>query len=346
MSEIKERRYGKAGEQELIEFTFVNASGAKLCVINYGGTITRLIVPDREGTMEDVVLGFESPKDYELPSNPHLGSITGRFANRIAKGRFELDGKSYQLPLNNNGNTLHGGISGFDKKVWDARVLPDGRLHLSYLSKDGEEGFPGNCRVEVYYSLTDQNEVRLEYSATTDRPTPFNITNHSYFNLSGGRDDTVLGHEIAINADAYLPVDSGFIPVGEVVPVKGTEMDFRQQRLIGTYVHDIIGGGYDHNYVLNKAAPDEPGLAATVYHGPSGRVLEMFTTEPGMQFYTGNFLNGSVTGKNGTVYGKHSGFCLEAQHFPDSPNRPAFPNTILRPGETYRQVTIYKFSTR
>lgn len=346
MREIKERRYGRAGDQDLIEFTFTNASGAALGVINYGGAITRVLVPDRQGNREDVVLGFASPKDYELPSNPHLGSITGRFANRIAKGRFELDGQLYQLPLNNNGNTLHGGISGFDKKVWEAQVLPDGRLRLSYLSSDGEEGFPGNCGVEVYYSLTDQNEVRIEYSATTDKATPFNITNHSYFNLSAGREATVLGHEIAINADGYLPVDEGFIPLGEVSPVNGTAMDFRQQRLIGTHVHEIAGGGYDHNYVLNKTAPEQPELAATVYHGPSGRVLEMFTTEPGVQFYTGNFLNGSVTGKNGTVYGKHSGFCLEAQHFPDSPNQPGFPNTILRPGETYRQVTIYKFSIR
>lgn len=346
MCEITERKYGRVGEQDLVEFRFTNTSGMELAVINYGGTITRILVPDRKGRAEDVVLGFESLKDYELPSNPHFGSITGRFANRIAGGRFELDGKSYQLPLNNNGNTLHGGISGFDKKIWDASVLPDGRLRLSYLSEDGEEGFPGNCRVDVYYSLTDQNEVRLEYTATTDKATPFNITNHSYFNLSAGRDDTVLGHEIAINAEAYLPVDSGFIPVGELASLKDTEMDFRQQRLIGTYVHNIIGGGYDHNYVLDKTSPGQPELAANVYHGPSGRVLETFTTEPGMQFYTGNFLTGSITGKNGTVYGKHAGFCLEAQHFPDSPNRPAFPDTILRPGETYQQTTIYKFSTR
>lgn len=329
-----------------MEFSFTNASGMELGVINYGGTITRILAPDREGRLEDVVLGFTSLKDYELPSNPHLGSITGRFANRIAKGRFELDGKVYQLPINNNGNALHGGVSGFDKKIWDATVLPGGRLRLSYLSKDGEEGFPGNCQVDVYYSLTDRNEVYIEYTATSDKPTPFNITNHSYFNLSAGREATVLGHEIAINADAYLPVDSGFIPTGELALLQGTEMDFRQQRLIGTYVHDIVGGGYDHNYVLNKAAPGEPELAATVYHSPSGRVLEMFTTEPGVQFYTGNFLSGSITGKNGTVYGKHSGFCLEAQHFPDSPNRPAFPDTTLRPGQTYTQTTIYRFSAR
>lgn len=341
-----EHKYGSLDGKEILQYTLTNAAGMVVKVINYGGAITNLIVPDTSGKFDDVVLGFDSFEGYQLKENPFFGCLTGRYANRIAKGKFSIDGKKYQLPINNMGNTLHGGISGFNRKFWEIERLPgDSSLKLTYVSKDGEEGFPGNCSVEVIYALTANNEFKIDYKATTDKPTAINLTNHSYFNLSAGKDSTILGHEIMINADRYVAVDNVLIPTGELLPVKGTAMDFTIPAAIGTDL-EKVSGGYDHAYVLNKKSFTEPELAVAVYHPGTGRYMEVFTTEPAVQFYSGNFLDGTLTGKKGTRYVKHGGLALEAQHFPDSPNQPTFPNTILRPGDTFKQTTIYKFSTK
>lgn len=345
-SSVTEQKFGNADGKEIVQYTLKNAGGVEVKIINYGGTITNIMVPDSSGNLGDVVLGFDSVQDYLKKENPFFGCITGRYANRIAKGKFAIDGKTYQLPINNNGNTLHGGINGFNKKFWDGEVLPgDSGVKFSYVSKDGEEGFPGNCTVEVKYSLSQNNELKIEYKATSDKPTAVNITNHSYFNLSGGKDSTVLGHEIFINADKYVAVNNELIPTSELPAVKGTAMDFTVPTAVGTDLAKVAGG-YDHTYVLNKKASQEPELAVTVRDPSSGRYMEVFTSEPGVQFYSGNFLDGSLSGKKGMKYVKHGGLCLEAQHFPDSPNQPSFPNTILRPGETFNQTTIYKFSVK
>lgn len=345
-SSVTQQKYGNTDGKEIIQYTLTNKAGMVVKIINYGGTITNVMVPDSVGNFGDVVLGFDSLEGYLKKENPFFGCITGRYANRIAKGRFSIDGKSYQLPVNNNGNTLHGGINGFNRKIWAGEILPgDSSIKFSYLSKDGEEGFPGNCNVEVTYSLSQNNELRIDYKATTDQPTAVNITNHSYFNLSAGRDSTILGHEIFINADKYVEVNNELIPTGELLPVKGTAMDFTVPAKIGTDI-EKVAGGYDHTYVLNKKNAAEPELAVTLHDPTSGRYMEMFTTEPGSQFYSGNFLDGSLTGRKGMRYVKHGGLALEAQHFPDSPNQPNFPNTILRPGETFKQTTIYKFSVK
>lgn len=346
ITSVSMQKYGTFEGKDVMQYTLTNPAGMVVKVINYGGTITNIIVPDTSGNWDDIVLGFDSLEGYKSKQNPFFGCITGRFANRIAKGRFTIDGKTYQLPINNNGNTLHGGINGFNRKYWTAEPLPgDSSIKLSYLSKDGEEGFPGNCSVEVEYILTPNNELKIEYTATTDKPTPINLTNHSYFNLSAGKDSTILGHEIMIIADRYVAVDNDLIPTGELLPVKGTAMDFNVPIATGTEIAKVAGG-YDHTYVLNKKIATEPELAVTLYHPGTGRFMELFTTEPGVQFYSGNFLDGSLIGKKGMKYIKHAGLALEAQHFPDSPNQPTFPNTILRPGETYKQTTIYKFSIR
>lgn len=343
---VTEQKYGTFEGQDVIQYTLTNAAGVVVKLINYGGTITNILVPDAAGNFEDVVLGFDSLAGYMSKENPFFGCITGRYANRIAKGRFTLDGKEYQLPVNNNGNTLHGGINGFNRKFWSAEKLAgDSSIRFSYTSKDGEEGFPGNCTSHVVYTLTPNNEVKIDYSATTDKATPINLTNHSYFNLSAGRDSTILSHEIFIHADRYVAVDNNLIPTGELLPVKGTSMDFNIPVAIGTDIAKV-SGGYDHTFVLNKKNESQPELAVTLRHPGSGRYMEVFTTEPGIQFYSGNFLNGTVEGKKGVKYVKHGGLCLETQHFPDSPNQPNFPNTILRPGETYKHLTIYKFSTK
>jgi aldose 1-epimerase len=345
-SSVAQQKYGNADGKDIMQYTLTNAAGMVVKIINYGGTITNIMVPDSSGNFGDVVLGFDSLAGYLKKENPYFGCITGRYANRIAKGKFSIDGKSYQLPINNNGNTLHGGVNGFNRKFWAAQVLPgDSSIRLSYESKDGEEGFPGNCNVEVTYSLSQNNELKIEYKATTDKPTAVNITNHSYFNLSAGRDSTVLGHEIFINADKYVAVNNQLIPTGELPEVKGTAMDFTVPGKIGTDL-EKVAGGYDHTYVLNKKNSNVPELAVAVRDPSSGRYMELFTTEPGVQFYSGNFLDGSLTGKNGMKYVKHGGLALEAQHFPDSPNQPNFPNTILRPGETFSQTTVYKFSVK
>jgi aldose 1-epimerase len=346
MITISKENFGTVDSQEITQYTLKNANGMSVKIINYGGAITNIIFPDKNGNPGDVVLGFDSVEEYAGPGNPHFGCITGRFANRIKKGRFVIDGKTYQAGINNNGNMLHGGLKGFDKKIWAAEILQGYKLTLNYTSKDGEEGFPGNCRVEVVYTLRDDNALQIDYSATTDKPTIINLTNHSYFNLSAGTDDTILDHEIKVNADKYIPVDEEFIPTGEIKPVKGTVMDLNEPIRVGINVDKIPGGGYDHTYVLNKRSGGGPEPAAEVYHKASGRVVEVSTTEPGIQFYSGNMLTGKLKGKKGKVYPVRAGFCLEAQHFPDSPNQPSFPNTILRPGETYTQTTVYKFSTK
>lgn len=343
---ITEKKYGTLDGRDVMQYTITNASGMVVKVINYGGTITNIFVPDSSGKMGDVALGFDSMEGYLSKGNPYFGCIVGRYANRINKGKFTLDGKTYQLPINNNGNTLHGGIDGFNKKFWEAEKLAgDTSIRFTYTSKDGEEGFPGNCAVEVTYTLSANNELKLDYEATTDKATPVNITNHSYFNLSAGRDSTVLSHQVFINADKYVAVNNELIPTGELVPVKGTSMDFNVPAPIGAEIANVAGG-YDHTYVLNKKHGGEPELAVTVRDPGSGRYMEVYTTEPGVQFYSGNFLDGTVVGKNGMKYVKHGGLALEAQHFPDSPNQPNFPNTILRPGETFKQTTIYRFSVK
>lgn len=336
--------YGNVDGQEVKQYTLTNASGTVVKILNYGGYITNIMVPDKAGVKEDVVLGFDSLSGYLQQGNPFMGCIVGRYANRIAKGKFTLDGKTYQLATNNNGNSLHGGLKGFDKAVWASQQQGDGSLVLTYTSKDGEEGYPGNLQVQVTYSLTPANELKIDYSAETDQATVINLTNHSYFNLSAGKDSTILGHQLMLAADRYTAVDATLIPTGELPAVKGTAMDFTKPATIGTDIAKVAGG-YDHNWVLNKTG-DSLSLAATLYHEPSGRFMEVFTTQPGIQFYTGNFLNGSLTGKGGRKHIKHAGLCLETQHFPDSPNQPSFPSTVLRPGEKYHETTIYKFSVR
>jgi aldose 1-epimerase len=346
-----------AGGEQVDVYTLRNANGVTVRAINYGGIILSLEVPDRDGRLEDVVLGYESLAEYEADS-PYFGAIIGRYGNRIAGGEFELDGETYSLAVNNGPNHLHGGIRGFDKVVWDARpVEADGGVGIvfTYTSEDGEEGYPGTLSAEVTYTLTDDDELIFDYVATTDKATPINLTQHSYFNLAGfdGAGD-VLGHELMLDADGFTPVDETLIPTGEVRPVAGTPFDFTSPRPIGERINDeeneqiAHGGGYDHNFVLNRegANADEPVLAARVHEPSSGRVMEVYTTEPGVQFYSGNFLDGSLTGKSGVVYAHRSGFCLETQHFPNSPNEPSFPSTILRPGETYRSQTTYRFTTR
>jgi aldose 1-epimerase len=318
--------------------------------MTYGAILTSLTVPDRSGKAVDVVLGFSKLQDY-LAGHPFFGANAGRVANRIANGRFTLDGKEYRLATNNGPNTLHGGLKGFDKVVWSAKpVVIQGvpAVRFTYHSKDGEEGFPGNLTATVTYSLNDNNELRVAYTATSDKATPVNLAHHSYFNLDGAAAGDVLGHQVTIFADKYTPVDDTLIPTGKIDSVRGTPLDFTTPHTIGERIGELKGDplGYDHNFVLRSSGSDEPVLAAKVVGTKSGRVLEVLTTEPGIQFYTGNFLDGKLIGREGSAYKKHGGFCLEAQHFPDSVNHPEFPPVILRPGKTYRQTTIYRFSNQ
>jgi len=329
---ITKQAWGVADDQPVDLYTLANVRGFEVSITNYGGAIVSLKAPDRNGTFADVVLGFDTLEEYV--ANPRFfGALIGRHANRIASGRFLLDGVEYQLTPNNGVNHLHGG-KGFDKRVWTVTDQADGdALRLEYLSRDGEEGYPGNMRAQVTYALAD-NELRIEYKAITDRPTIVNLTNHSYFNLAGR--GTILDHELMLNAAAFTAVSEDLIPTGEIRSVTGSKMDFRKSR-------SIAAGDYDHNFVLN----DYDGSlrpAARLYEPVSGRMLEILTTEPGMQFYSGNFLDGSFAGKGGVVYHKYAGLCLEPQHFPDAPNHPNFPSTILRPGETYKHVSVYRFS--
>ena len=326
-------------------YTLTNDQGAEASIITYGGAITSLKVPDRNGAFGDIVLGYETLDDYV--SNPrYFGALIGRHANRIGMGKFPLNGVEYQLPQNNGFNHLHGGFKGFDKRVWIGS--DDGLvLRLIYLSKDGEESYPGNLSAEVTYKLTE-NQLSIDYRASTDSDTIVNLTNHSYFNLKGA--GTILDHELTLNADSFTPVSEDLIPTGEIRSVEATPMDFREGKAIGAQIHepyDQLGftGGYDHNFVLN----DYDGTLRSVgrlYEASTGRVLEILTTQPGMQFYSGNFLDGSLVGKRGTVYHKYTGLCLEPQHFPDAPNHSNFPSTVLRPGEEYKQATIFRFSAR
>ena len=352
--------FGTADGRPVTVYTLTNSSGTELRAIDYGGVILSLRVPDRNGQLGDVVLGFDSLVPYSTVS-PYFGALIGRYGNRIANARFTLDGHAYSLARNNGPNSLHGGKFGFDKVMWNAEPFRDPAgvgLVLTRTSPDGEEGYPGNLKITVKYTLTDSNEVILDYNATTDKATPVNLTQHSYFNLSGG-DTTILDHVVMIDADSFTPVDSTLIPTGEIRSVSNTPFDFRTPMSIGARIGDDneqlkIGKGYDHNFVLrndsigatgNDGTP-VPTLAATVYDPVSGRVMEVYTTEPGLQFYTGNFLDGTLTGKGGVMYKRRSGLALETQHFPDSPNHPTFPSTILRPGEQYRSRSIYKFTVK
>lgn len=347
--DIRQEDFGRTTDGERVMlYTITNAHGVQVKICTYGAIVVSLLVPDKAGNFDDIVLGYESLDEY-LKENPYFGAIVGRYGNRIAKGRFTLDGLEYKLATNNGAHHLHGGVVGFDKVVWEAvpvRTDIAVGVVLSYLSVDGEEGYPGNLFCTVTYMLTNQNELKIGYRATTDEATVVNLTHHSYFNLTGGAGD-ILGHELQLFADAFTPVDDGLIPTGELRAVDGTPMDFRKATAIGARIEDDdeqlrFGGGYDHNWVLGGRNGDL-ALAARVYEPTSGRVLEVHTTEPGLQFYSGNFLDGTLTGKMGRVYIFRYGFCLEAQHYPDSPNKPHFPSVILRPGETYSQETVYRF---
>ncbi|HMJ67753.1 MAG TPA: aldose epimerase family protein [Cyclobacteriaceae bacterium] len=330
-------------------FTLSNASGMKVAITPIGGHVMSIMVPDKNGNLADVVLGYDSARGY-IGGAGFYGSTVGRYGNRIAKGKFSIDGKEYQLSVNNGENTLHGGPGGFHNVKWNAKEVTtyEGKaIELTYLSKDGEEGYPGNLNVKVVFSLTDSNELKIQYQATTDKTTVVNLTNHSYFNLSGEGSGDILNHDVTINADKFLPVDAGLIPTGELRPVKGTPFDFLEPHKVGERINAAdeqikVGLGYDHCFVLNKKAGDELSLAAKVLDPASGRTMEVWTTEPAVQFYTGNFLTGTP-GKGGKPYKYRYALCLETQHFPDSPNQPAFPSTILKPGDTFKSTTIYRF---
>jgi aldose 1-epimerase len=339
--------FGKFPSGQAVDlFTLTTANGLVARITNYGTILTELHVPDRKGRLCDVVLGFDNLAQY-LKGHPYFGCTVGRVANRIAGGKFRLGGKTYSLAVNNGPNALHGGIKGFDKVRWKATPLRGAAVRFDYTSADGEEGYPGKLRVTVTMKLTDANELLIDYTATTTKPTPLNLTNHSYFNLAGQGD--IKGHKLLIAADFYTPKSPTDVPTGEVRPVKGTPLDFARPMVIGARFAKLGGKprGYDHNFVLRGDATNsgQPGFCARVVEPRSGRVMEVFTTEPGVQLYTANWLDGSLVGKRGVVYGRHSGLCLETQHFPNSINIPHFPSTVLRPGETYRQTTVYRFST-
>jgi aldose 1-epimerase len=333
-------------------YTIRNGNGVELTAITYGGIVTALRTPDRDGTISDIVLGYDNLAGY-LTTTPYFGAIVGRYGNRIAKGKFTLDGRTYALAANNGPNALHGGVVGFDKVLWQGEVFDSaGRrgIVLSYTSPDGEEGYPGAVSARVTYTLTERNEFSIDYLATTTKATPINLTQHTYFNLAGDGSGPVLDHLATLDADRFTPVDSSLIPTGSLQPVAGTPFDFRSATAIGARIGTPdaqlqFAGGYDHNFVINRTG-DGVVHAARVVDPASGRTLDVSTTEPGIQFYTGNFLDGTITGKAGHVYAHRTGFCLETQHFPDSPNQPAFPSTILRPGSEYRSRTVYTFGVQ
>ena len=334
-------------------FTLTNAAGVEVKAMTYGGIITSWRVPDRQGQLADIVLGYDDPAGYVANNSPYFGAIIGRYANRIAKAQFALDGRTYSLAANDGANHLHGGVRGFDKVLWKGEAV-GGRggagVAFSRTSADGEEGYPGNLKVRVTYTLTDKNELMVAYEATTDKPTPVNLTQHTYFNLAGQGTGDILGHELRLNADRYTPVDATLIPTGELATVDKTPFDFRKLTPIGARIKSEhpqmqFGRGYDHNWVLARSGAGL-SLAADVYEPKSGRTLQVRTTEPGLQFYSGNFLDGTITGKGGRVYRQRYGFCLETQHFPDSPNHPTFPSTTLRPGAPYRSQTVFMTGVR
>jgi aldose 1-epimerase len=346
--DIDKMGFGKTSDGTPVELYVLKNGKTAVKVMTYGAIVTEIDTPDRDGKEGDIVLGFDNLEGY-LGKHPYFGATVGRVANRIAKAKFTLNGKDYTLAQNDGPNTLHGGLKGFDKVVWKAEEVksPDGpSVKMSYRSPDGEEGYPGNLDVSVTFTVTDENELRIEYTATTDKATPINLSNHSYFNLGGRTSESILGHELMLEASRYTPVDSTLIPTGEIAPVAGTPLDFTKPTAIGARIDQLKGEpkGYDHNFVLDSGT--SVVLAARAYDPKTGRVLEMLTTEPGVQFYSGNFLDGTNVGKDGIAYRKHHGFCLEAQHYPDSINHPNFPNAVLEPGATYRQKTIYRFSAR
>jgi aldose 1-epimerase len=356
---VRKAAFGKTKEGVAVEiYTLTNRAGMTAKIMTYGATLTELTVPDRNGTLADVVLGFDTLEPY-LAGVPYFGSTVGRVGNRIAKASFTLNGRTYTLAANNGPNHLHGGVKGFDKVVWKAEVVPakgGQAVKFSYRSPDGEEGYPGTLDASVVYTLTDRNELRLDYTATTDKATPVNLTHHSYFNLAGDGVGDILGHVLTIEADQITPVDDTLIPTGQFLPVKGTVFDFTSPTAIGARIARVPGPapvGYDHNYVLRKAegggraaGGGSMALAAIVTEPKSGRTMGVRTTEPGLQFYSGNFLDGTIKNRKGVPYQKHAAFCLETQHFPDSVNHPGFPSTILEPGQTYRTSTVYAFSAR
>jgi len=349
--DIKKQAFGKTGDGEQVDlFTLTNAGAMEVKITTYGAAIVSLLVPDRSGTPADVVLGYDMLEDY-IAGGSYFGCIAGRYANRIAGGKFTLHGRQYRLAANETGNHLHGGLRGFDKVVWQAREFEDDTgtgLILSYLSPDGEEGYPGNLACTVSYILGTANELKIDYRAVADAPTIVNLTSHAYFNLAGAGTGDILNHELMINADRFTPVDDRLIPTGEMKSVQGTPFDFTRPTAIGARIdYDdeqlTFGRGYDHNWILNQEA-DGPCLAARAFERNTGRILEVYTTQPGLQFYSGNFLDGRGTAKAGRVYPHRGGFCLETQHFPNSPNQPDFPSTVLEPGSQYKHTTVYKFT--
>jgi len=350
--QVRKEAFGKTGDGRPVDlYTLTNSKGMEVRAMTYGGIIVSMRVPDKNGKIADVVLGHDNVDGY-LVNPPYFGAIVGRYANRIANGAFTLDGAKYTLAKNDGPNSLHGGLVGFNKVTWEARQFKNGKgvgVLFSYLSKDGEEGYPGNLKLKVSYTLTDENQLILDYEAASDKATPINFSQHSYFNLAGEGSGDILGHELTLNADRFTPVDKTLIPTGELRAVQGTPMDFTKPATIGARINDdyeqlVIGRGYDHNFVINRK-DGSLTLAARVHEPTSGRVLEVYTTEPAVQFYSGNFLDGTIVGKQGHPYKLRNGLCLETQHFPDSPNHPDFPSTILRPGKTFQSQTIFKFST-
>ena len=349
---VTKETFGKTSAGETVDlYTLRNVNGMETKITNYGGIVVSLTAPDRNGKFADVVLGFNDLENYLTKNDPYMGAIIGRYGNRIAKGRFKLNGVEYKLAVNNGENHLHGGIKGFDKVIWTGRELKTKAgpaVVLTYLSKDGEEGYPGNLRVRVVYTLTNRNELKIDYSATSDKDTVTNLTHHSYFNLAGEGNGDILNHQVIINANRFVPTDAGSIPTGELKAVAGTPFDFLNATAIGARINQDdqqlkFGNGYDHTWVINGRA-GTLRRAAIVFEQTTGRGMQVFTTEPGVQFYTGNFLNGTLTGKSGKPYPRRSGFCLETQHYPDSPNQPSFPTTTLRRGRTYTSTTIYRFT--
>ena len=342
-SGITKATWGDIDGKEVFLYTLTNSKGVQVKISTYGGTVTSWTAPDKHDKVSNIVLGFDSLSGY-LAKPPYFGALIGRYGNRIAKGKFKIDTTQYTLATNNGANHLHGGNKGFDKVLWDANTISDtvATLLLSYTSKDGEEGYPGNLKVSVRYILTDDDELKIEYNATTDKPTPVNLTNHSYFNLTGNAVNTILDHILMIAADNYTPVDSTLIPTGEIKSVKGTAFDFTSPKKIGRDIA-AVQGGYDHNFVLNKKDTSLQKVAV-VSDSISGRSLEVYTTQPGIQFYTGNFLDGTFKTREGNPINKNAALCLETQHFPDSPNEPAFPTTILQPGQNYHSLTVYKLT--
>lgn len=345
---LQKQSWGTREAKDVLQITLKNKNGMEVTLISIGATIQAIKVPDKSGRVDDVVLGYDSLDGYLTKEDPYFGAVVGRYANRIAKGHFQLDRHEYKLAINNGPNSLHGGATGFDKRVWDVKESGANHVTFHYLSPDGEEGYPGNLSVTVTYTLTDNNELKIEYTATTDKDTVLNISNHSYFNLAGQGNGDVLKHQVMINADRFTPVDKNLIPTGELKPVAGTPFDFRKPTVMGARINEKdrqleYGRGYDHNFVLNDSGKTR--LAARVIEFTSGRTLEVLTDQPGLQFYTGNFLDGTVKGKGGKAYGNRYAFCLETQHYPDSPNHPNFPSTELKAGQMFRSTTIFRFSS-